>query len=1847
MLFRSVAANIYGGEIDLVQPNGERLHSCPVGLSYDDGTNTVLIAVLTNSIGQLVGSNQVIYTNAFVGLDADIIYSYTRSGLEQDIVLREQPPTPASLNLSPETTRLQVLTEFLNPPQPRQATSTLPEQAGLALTDDTLDFGTMQMVPGKAFKLGEDSPSARVGKSWVTLQGRQFLVEAVPVAALAEQLENLPVPTAQTVSTAKARLISRNPVLPPQHLAKAGIQPLKLARTGVSRKPGVVLDYLTVNSSLTNYTFQGDTTYYISGTTYSYGTNTFEGGTVIKYASSGEICIEAHTGTTPSVTFKSSAYRPVVFTAKDDNSVGDTISGSTGSPSGHYGTMLYLPLDISLTLSAFRMSYAGTGIEFNSGDNNINLYNAQFLNCQNGVNLSYSTAWIENALFADTSNGVVSTSYSTFNVQNCTFNGCTNFAVGPNSPYFDVSVTVTNCILSNESALTNGYVNLSGSDNGFYNCANFGSSAVTNNFYPFHTVGGGKYYLTNGCSFHNVGTTNIDPVLLANLATKTTYPPIAFTNVTFSSPTNFSPQAQRDNTNNPDLGYHYDPIDYSFGGCFADANFTFSNGTAVGWFRTSSGWEHAGYGIDMGAGVTVLFSGIATAPDYWVRLNTVQEQDYTAGYGQAGIETWVNSNLPTVSGQFLRCSAMAGELRSYFSDDYGSIQARMVNSEFWGGSLDAYGDYMYFTNCLMQRVDMELWNGSAGNARITWDCTFFGGEYDIERTSGGSAFVSVRNSSFDGTSISTSDYYGSNPTYSDYNYNAYTNSTDPFSIGGANDVKGTIFNFETSWFGNYYLPSDSSLIDMGSTTANLLGLYYFTTQTNQTIEADSPVDIGYHYVATDQYGNPLATFNDGIPNYLDDPKGNGLPNWWELEYFENTDESATNSDFMDNTLLYDYQNGLYPNTIGFAVQAANDYVDSTNAQVQLIIESGVPSFIALSLDDTNYAGDANWVAFTGTNVGVNLSTNQGWHSIWIGLKGPAPDAIITWQWIRLKLDLTPPQIVITNPVASNVTQPVIQLCGYSQKTLSSISYDLTNAFGLVTNQQILILNKFYDTNSCEFTTNTFQSFDMSMTQGTNILTIHAKDLAGNVTTTNFSLTLDYSSKTNPPVVNLYWPQDGTQISGTNFTLNGQVNDPTAQIGAQIVNSDGNTNIAQGTVDRDGTFWIENLPLGSGTNRLTITTTDVAGNMSTTNIYVAGSSLYLSVNDIQPGQTTVTGTISTNTYAVWVNGVLATQQSGNNWEADNVLTPPNNVIVQVRAIPYTDNNGNGSGNGTNALSSTNLNNPSSSMAVDTEIAIQPPSGIYVQSYNWLYNESHLATIPEIWDTTSLTWENGLGGIETNNVIVTSIYYPATINWPPNLWPEPYTPGSIYYYFYSSSNTYSPINHYFSQVEASVSSTNPTGSTFQEQQHMDMKLATGGDIGSTGQNLWVISVNATNVFNPFPFDPDHLPWYGAPEYVSVPPQEITVGTLGNPDTNGNIYVVLPDNANLDITPQVNGSTYYTFNVSANKYVPGNCQVSITQIQNASEPGFIPTSGDCNDTTNTLYGQTGYFEITRTGDILRPLFVPYALGGTALEGQQYELQGDDQAFWFGRPNVSQNYVYLAPGQSSIIVPVSPQYDPVNYGTVSIDISIIPDGPNRAGVGPLNSPPYYTIGQTNATVDVSDSDVDIWSPVFTYPSGNPVPTNGVVEGYGAFYREDYNPTTGYGSDVGSGPFIGVFILATRAVLGTDFSFQSDYCSIQPYGSALFLNDSDPYDTNKFETMNFYLIKSSFCIGQHLGIESYVTNSPFSFTVLPSGGSSPSYKPCHIFTSNPMSSLITQFIIPPLSALGTYNENGFFYIVN
>jgi hypothetical protein len=331
--------DIYQGQIELVTPDGKHLKCRPLGLSYFDGNKTVLIAELTNSVGVVVGSNQVVYPNAFTDFKVDLRYTYTRGGFEQDVVLRQQPPTPESLGLNPATARLQVLTEFFSPPQPAIQAVKLPVQAGLSLTDQNLDFGTMQMIAGRAFMLGANTTDAGafVSKHWLLLNGRQFLVEEVPVDAMVEGLATLPLTVMNSSPSTHSRTVSKHLNLPRQRPAKATSKVMMIAKADLPAQ-GFVLDYVSITSGLNNYTFQGDTTYYISGHISLTGTTTFEGGAVIKYQAAQYL-----SSSSPMV-FKTGPYRPVIFTAKDDNTVGETLTNSTGVPTNYYANPGLVPV---------------------------------------------------------------------------------------------------------------------------------------------------------------------------------------------------------------------------------------------------------------------------------------------------------------------------------------------------------------------------------------------------------------------------------------------------------------------------------------------------------------------------------------------------------------------------------------------------------------------------------------------------------------------------------------------------------------------------------------------------------------------------------------------------------------------------------------------------------------------------------------------------------------------------------------------------------------------------------------------------------------------------------------------------------------------------------------------------------------------------------------------------------------------------------------------------------------------------------------------------------------------------------------------------------------------------------------------------------------------------------------------------------------------------------------------------------------------------------------------------------------------------------------------------------------
>ena len=864
------------GAVDVQTTDGKRLRSNILGLAYYDvaAGQSVVIGEIQDSQGGLISSNQVLYPNAFVGVNADVRYTYKRGSLEQDVILREKPPTPESLGLNPATTEIQVLTEFIDPPA-----AMIVSHAKIfwtnALPDDDISWGATRMGQGKAFDLGgtKTASHVQVRRQYGTVQGRQILREGVPWSQAGSHLGSLPL-HASINQASQPKLAASEPVLPPTPLPARKPRAMMMA-SAATPDQGFVLDYIEINSQQTNLVFQGDATYHISGFVSVLGTVTIEGGAVLKFDSDWSTEIVAS-----NLVCRTGPYRPAILTSMSDDSVGETISGSSGTPG--LGDAIYLDLFESgqcSPINNLRFAYAGMAFS----DDTAAITNCQFLHCGQIVNLNSfaadASAVLDNVLISDLAGFFVySPGTSTTYLNHVTLNNVlSQVTCGP--------LCLTNCILCNVSGNTFAARHASGSHNGFYNSTMVGDQAITNADYPFQTVGGGSFYLASASVFHGAGTTNVDPAARAELAPRTTYPPVVYANATLSEAATLGPQAVRDNSGSPDLGYHYDPLDYVFGdSSVATANVTFTAGTAVGFYYGSSDDLYA---LALGDSVTASFNGTATAPCRWARYSTVQE-----GNGNWTLSSWLggivgqsySTAAPVVQMAFTGCHELAGE-GNFFRDENALLVVSASDSEFYNGGVSGYSVSYNLTNCLFVNDQVGLWeNHDAANLTLQ-NCTMIRGFLYAANTSGGAWPVTIVNSAFDETLFYMDASGGpTNGYYTDYNaflldtnFNAALASTNQTAyLGGHEVIVTNSYNWQHSWLGNYYLPPDSPLIDAGSTTADQLGLYHFTTQTNQVPETNSVVDMGYHYVATDASGNPLDSNGDGIPDYLEDANGNGL-----------------------------------------------------------------------------------------------------------------------------------------------------------------------------------------------------------------------------------------------------------------------------------------------------------------------------------------------------------------------------------------------------------------------------------------------------------------------------------------------------------------------------------------------------------------------------------------------------------------------------------------------------------------------------------------------------------------------------------------------------------------------------------------------------------------------------------------------------------------------------------------------------------------------------------------------------------------------------------------------------------
>jgi len=469
--------------VTIVTRDGVTIRSTPVAIALFDSTSgaSIIIGSITNCSGVLVSSNKILFENAFHGISADLIYTIDRATFEQDAVIRARLD-PADYGFPRESSRLQVLTELYDAPIPERIRRPIyveeREEVRNAkvspdLIDEVLGFGEFVLAAGRAFSSETDPHStaatAPVAKEIRNFDQRTILVESVDYVHLQEQLQALPEPVKKEarlwkkISPKKGNVAYAAIPRPSGKKDQAKVVTPKtgalMAYAKTEKRKGVTIDYIAVPGSTVSSTmfFSGDCTFSIVGAVICNGPVVLEGGAVLKFK---------HYSTYPTgyayikinntLTCKSTSYRPTIFTAADDGSVGQSVSTGTFQSDGYANPALWLYYG-SPSLSNLRFSYCQEAVRFEGSSGTTTFSHAQLVNCIRGIVVTGCGCGslmflVNNSLFAKVSYPItVNRATSVQKFVNCTID-CPS-----TSSCVATSTSSTTCYFYN-SILVNGYV---------------------------------------------------------------------------------------------------------------------------------------------------------------------------------------------------------------------------------------------------------------------------------------------------------------------------------------------------------------------------------------------------------------------------------------------------------------------------------------------------------------------------------------------------------------------------------------------------------------------------------------------------------------------------------------------------------------------------------------------------------------------------------------------------------------------------------------------------------------------------------------------------------------------------------------------------------------------------------------------------------------------------------------------------------------------------------------------------------------------------------------------------------------------------------------------------------------------------------------------------------------------------------------------------------------------------------------------------------------------------------------------------------------------------------------------
>ncbi len=251
-------------------------------------------------------------------------------------------------------------------------------------------------------------------------------------------------------------------------------------------------------------------------------------------------------------------------------------------------------------------------------------------------------------------------------------------------------------------------------------------------------------------------------------------------------------------------------------------------------------------------------------------------------------------------------------------------------------------------------------------------------------------------------------------------------------------------------------------------------------------------------------------------------------------------------------------------------------------------------------------------------------------------------ASFTWHFTT---DTVAPVVVIDAPAAdAYLNTPSIAVTGSVSEPVSSVT---------VNGQAAAVSGT------------SFSFTGLALAEGTNTITVEARDAAGNPGTQSIIVTLD----TKPPVITITTPSPDAYINTPGITVAGTVNEPVTSV------------TVNGTAARlsGSGFSAEGVQLTEGRNTIDIQATDRAGNTGAQPVTVTLDTALPVIRITAPAQdaylntpsTTVSGTVNEPVTTLTVNGMAATVSGASFSAAGIALAEGTNTI----AVSATDRAGN--------------------------------------------------------------------------------------------------------------------------------------------------------------------------------------------------------------------------------------------------------------------------------------------------------------------------------------------------------------------------------------------------------------------------------------------------------------------------------------------------------------------------------------------------------------------------------------------